>query len=80
MSSKVNHGCMASSQSKFVLSNLPIVVNLFKYREVLYLLCKSKKVLHSSFYEDEQFLDSGVSAYFTLFESNFVDMILDNYG
>ena len=51
--SKVNHGYMALSQSKFVLSNLPTNVNLSKYEKILCLLCKDKKVLYSSFYKYE---------------------------
>jgi len=43
-------------------------------------LCKSKKAPYGSFYEDEWFLDSGASTYFTLFEFDFVNMTLDNYG
>ena len=43
-------------------------------------MCKSKKVPYGSFYEDELFLDSGASAYFTLFETDFVDITLSNYG
>jgi len=43
-------------------------------------LCKGKKVPYGSFYEGEWFLDSSASAYFTLFESDFVDMTLGNYG
>ena len=35
---------------------------------------------YSSFYKDEWFLDSNISAHFTLFESDFVNMIPDNYG
>ena len=35
---------------------------------------------HSSFYEGKWFLDSSISIYFTLFESNFVDMTSDNYS
>ena len=42
--------------------------------------CVSKKVSHGSFYKDEWFLDSSISAHFTLFESDFVNMILDKYG
>jgi len=61
-SSRVNYTCMVSSQSKFVLPGLPTAVNLSKYIKALYFLCKGKKVSHSSFYEDEWFLDSGVSA------------------
>ena len=40
----------------------------------------SKKAFHDSFYEDKWFLYSGTSIYFTLFESNFVDMTPDNYS
>ena len=43
-------------------------------------LCKSKKAPYSSFYKDEWFLNSNISTYFTLFESNFVDITLDNYS
>ena len=42
-------------------------------------LYKGKKVSHSSFYENEWFLDSCASTHFTPFESGFVDMTLDNY-
>jgi len=41
---------------------------------------KSKKAPHGSFYEDEWFLDSGTSAHFTPFGSDFVDVTLNNYG
>ena len=61
---------MASNQNKFVLPNLPIIVNL----------SKCKKAPHGSFYEDEWFLDSGTSTHFTLFEFDFVNMILGNYS
>ena len=71
---------MASSQNRFVLPNLPITVNLSKCEKTLCILCKGKKVSHSSFYEDKQFLDFGVSTYFTPFESDFVDITLGNYG
>jgi len=37
-------------------------------------------VPYSSFYKDEWFLDSNISAHFTLFESDFVNMIPDNYS
>jgi len=43
-------------------------------------LCKNKKAPHSSFYEDEWFLNSGTSTYLTLFESNFIDITLSNYS
>ena len=54
--------------------------NIFFYEKILYFLCKDKKALYSSFYENEQFLNSGTFTYFTLFGSVFVDMSLDNYG
>ena len=43
-------------------------------------LCKGKKASYGSFFKDEWFLDSGASTYFTLFESNFVNITLDNYS
>ena len=55
------------SQNKFLLSYLPIAVNFSKYKKILCFLHKNKKVTYSSFYEDEQFLDSDTSTYFTLF-------------
>jgi len=66
--------------NKFVLPNLPIIVNLSKCKKALYFLCKGKKAPHGSFYEDEWFLDSDVFTYFTLFEFDFVNMILGNYS
>ena len=57
-----------------------ITVNLSKCEKLLCFLYKGKKVPHSSFYEGKCFLDSSVSIYFTLFESNFVDMTLGNYS
>ena len=57
-----------------------MTMNLSKYEKVLYFLCKGKKAPHSSFYEDKQFLDSSISAYFTLFESDFVNIALGNYS
>jgi len=65
--SKINYAYIAPSQSKFVLSNLSIVVNLSKYEKILCFLCKGKKVFYSSFFEDEWFLYSGISTHFTLF-------------
>ena len=61
-SSRVNCAYMALNQNKFVLSNLSIIVNLFKCEKALCLSYKGKKASHGSFYEDEWFLDSGVSA------------------
>ncbi len=60
--SRVNYVYMASSQNGFVLSDLPIAVNLSKCEKALWSLCKSKK---DTFYKDEWFLDSGASAHFT---------------
>ena len=80
VSKEINYTCIASSQNRFVLSNSFITINLSKYKKVLCFLCKSKKVSHSSFYENEQFLNSDASTYFTLFKSNFVNITLGNYG
>ena len=76
---KINYICMASSQNRFILPNLPIAVNLSKCKKALCSLCKSKKVPHGSFYKDEWFLDFGVSTYFTLIKFDFVNMTLGNY-
>ena len=43
-------------------------------------MCKGKKAPYGSFYEDEWFLDSSASTHFTLFEFDFVNMILGNYS
>jgi len=75
--SRVNYAYMASSQNGFVLPDLPIAINLSKYKKALYSFCKGKKASHSNFYKNEWFLDSGAS---TLFESDFVNMTLGNYG
>ena len=48
---------MTPSLNKFVLSNLPIIINLSKCEKALYFLCKDKKVSHGSFYTDKWFLD-----------------------
>ena len=69
-SSRVNCVYMAFNKNKSVLPDLSIIVNL----------SKCEKAPHSSFYEDEWFLDSDVSTHFTLFESDFVNMTLGNYG
>ena len=46
-----------------------------------YTLCvRVKKASYGSFYKDEWFLDSGTSTHFTSFESDFVNMTLDNYS
>jgi len=80
ISKEINYAYMVLSQNKFILSNSSIAVNISKCEKTLYFLYKSKKAPYSSFYENEWFLDSGTSAHFTPFESNFVDMTLDNYG
>ena len=77
---KINYVCMASSQNRFILPNLPITVNLSKYKKALYSLYKNKTVPYGRFYKDEWFLDSSVSTHFTLFKSDFVNITLDNYG
>ena len=71
---------IALNQNKFVLSNLSITINLSKCEKTLCFLCKGKKVPHSSFYEDEWFLYSSTSVYFTPLKSNFVNITLDNYS
>jgi len=48
--SRPNYGNIASNQSKFVLPNLLITVNLSKHEKALYLLCKDKKAFYGSFY------------------------------
>ena len=80
VSSRFNHACIALSQSKSVLPDSPIAVNLSKCEKALYFLCKGKKAPHGSFYEDEWFLYFGTSTHFTPFESDFVDMTPSNYG
>ena len=79
VSSRINYVCIALSQSKFILPNLFIAINFSKCKKVLCFLCKGEKVSYSSFYEDEWFLDSSISAHFTLFESNFINITLDNH-
>ena len=80
MSSRFNHACIALSQSKSVLPDSPIAVNLSKCEKALYFLCKGRKAPHGSFYEDEWFLYSGTFTHFTPFESDFVDITPSNYG
>ena len=53
VSKKINYVFMALSQNKFVLSNLPIVVNFSKYEKTLCFLYKGKKASYGSFYENE---------------------------
>ena len=58
----------------------PIAENLQRCDRVLYTICKSKEVSYGCSYNDEWFLDSGASAHFTPFESNFVSMTQGNYS
>jgi len=53
VSKEINYICMASSQNRFVLPNLSIIINLSKYEKALCFLYKDKKAPHSSFYEDK---------------------------
>ena len=59
---------------------MPIAVNLSKCEKALCFLCKNKKTHNRSFYKDEWFLYSDISTYFTLFESDFINMTLGNCG
>jgi len=46
-----------------------------------YIFCiKVKKYLIAAFMKIKKFLDSNTSAHFTLFEFNFINITLDNYG
>ena len=78
--SRVNYAYIALSQNEFVLLDSPITINLSKCEKALYFLCKGKKTSHGSFYEGEWFLDFGTFTHFTLFESSFVNITLDNYS
>jgi len=53
MLSRVNYIYIASSQNRFVLSNLSIAVNFSKCEKTLCFLYKGKKTSYSSFYENE---------------------------
>ena len=53
VSKKINYIYIASSQSRFVLPDLPIAVNLSKYEKGLCFLYQGRKASHGSFYEDE---------------------------
>ena len=76
----INYTYIAPSKNKFVMSDSPIVVSFSKYDKTLCFLYKNKKASYGSFHEDKWFLDSSTSTYFTLFESDFVDMTPDNYS
>jgi len=64
----------------FVLPTSPIAENLQRCDRALCTICKGKKAPYGCSYNDEWFLDSDVSAYFTPFESDFVSMTQGNYG
>ena len=72
--------CIARYDNKFVLSASPIAENLQRCNKTLCTICKDKKVLYGYSYNDEWFLDSGASAHFTPFKSDFVSMTQGNYG
>jgi len=71
---------MAQCDNKFVLLALPIAENLQRCDKALCATCKGKEAPYGCSYNDEWFLDSGASAYFTPFESDFVSMTQGNYG
>jgi len=71
---------MVRCDNKFVLPASPIAENLQRCDRALYTTCKGKEVPYSCSYNDEWFLESGASAYFTPFESDFVSMTQGNYG
>jgi len=71
---------MAQCDNKFVLPVSPIAENLQRCDRALCTTCKGKEAPYGCSYNDEWFLDSGVSTYFTPFESDFVSMTQGNYG
>jgi len=72
--------CMAQCDNKFVLPASPITENLQRCNRALCTTCKGKEASYGCFYNDEWFLDSGISAHFTPFESDFVSITQGNYG
>ena len=56
-----------------------IAENLQRYDKALCTICKGKEAPYGCSYNDEWFLDSGASAYFTSFESDFVSITQENY-
>ena len=58
----------------------PIAENLQRCDKALCTIYKGKEVPYGCFYNNEWFLDSGASVYFTPFESDFVSMTQGNYG
>jgi len=63
-----------------VLPASPITENLQRCNRALCTTCKGKEAPYDCSYNNEWFLDSGVFAYFTPFESNFVSITQGNYG
>ena len=72
--------CIAQCDNKFVLPASPIAENLQRCDRALCTTCKGKEASYGCSYNDEWFLDSGASAHFTLFKSDFVSMTQGNYG
>jgi len=72
--------CMARCDNKFVLPASPIAENLQRCDRALCTICKGKEVPYGHSYNNEWFLDSGASAHFTSFESDFISMTQGNYG
>jgi len=72
--------CIARYDNKFVLPTLPIAKNLQRCDRVLCTTCKGKEVPYGCSYNNKWFLDSGASAHFTPFESDFVSITQGNYG
>jgi len=63
-----------------VLLASPIAENLQRCDRALCTACKGKEAPYGCSYNDEWFLDSGASAHFIPFESDFVSMTQGNYG
>ena len=72
--------CIARCNNKFVLLASPIAENLQRCDRALCTICKGKEAPYSYSYNDEWFLNSGASAYFTPFESNFISITQGNYS
>jgi len=63
-----------------VLPASPIAENLQRYDRALCTTCKGKEAPYGCSYNNEWFLDSGASAHFTPFESDFVSITQGNYS
>jgi len=59
--------CMARCERKFVLPASPIIENLCRCDKALCTTCKGKGAPYGHSYNDEWFLDSGISTHFTPF-------------